>query len=390
MMGKVLILTPYFKPGYKAGGPIRSISNLIDFMSDKVQFDILTPDHDLGETKKYDGIKSGTWIERRGFKVRYIASGTFIKEFKKVLRSSNGGYEAIYMNSFFHPKYSILAFLLNKFSHYKINRVVIAPRGEFSESALRMGKFKKRIYLFFFKSLGFHKSTVWQASTDLERRDIQRVLGSQIRTYIAENVPTIINDRPNRRLKNEGELSIVFMSRIAPMKNLKGAIEVLSQAGDLEGKILFDIYGPQEDTAYWDDCVYDLEQLPSNIEWRYVGLVSPEKVSEILSGYHLFFLPTLGENYGHAIVESLSSGTPVLISNRTPWLNLAESKIGWDVPLDCLNCFIEKIEIMLNMDDHEFQKMSSAARSKAESLYNDFSLSESYIKLFDLRQRITK
>ena len=45
----------------------------------------------------------------------------------------------------------------------------------------------------------------------------------------------------------------------------------------------------------------------------YLGAVLPENVQGILSKYDLFVLPTRGENYGHVILESLATGTPVLM-----------------------------------------------------------------------------
>ena len=47
----------------------------------------------------------------------------------------------------------------------------------------------------------------------------------------------------------------------------------------------------------------------------------------------LFFLPTRGENFGHVIAEALSVGTPVLISDQTPWRKLAAVGLGHDLPL---------------------------------------------------------
>ena len=45
-------------------------------------------------------------------------------------------------------------------------------------------------------------------------------------------------------------------------------------------------------------------------------------------------LPTLGENFGHVIVEAWTAGCPVLVSDRTPWRQLASHGVGWDVALD--------------------------------------------------------
>jgi len=36
---KVFILTKYFEPGYKAGGPIRSLSNLVDHLGKDFSLD---------------------------------------------------------------------------------------------------------------------------------------------------------------------------------------------------------------------------------------------------------------------------------------------------------------------------------------------------------------
>src|SRR5690606_20694183 len=57
------------------------------------------------------------------------------------------------------------------------------------------------------------------------------------------------------------------------------------------------------------------------------------QVAALFSKYDLFFLPTRGENYGHVIAEALSMGTPVLISDQTPWRELQADDLGWDVPL---------------------------------------------------------
>ena len=67
---------------------------------------------------------------------------------------------------------------------------------------------------------------------------------------------------------------------------------------------------------------------------RYPGSADHEQVPQIIERYDLFFLPTLGENYGHVIAEALTAGTPVLLSDATPWRNLNSHGIGWDIPLN--------------------------------------------------------
>ena len=66
---------------------------------------------------------------------------------------------------------------------------------------------------------------------------------------------------------------------------------------------------------------------------KYMGIVKHERVGEVFAEHDLFLLPSLGENYSHVTCEALSAGCPVLISDRTPWRNLQQKGVGWDVPL---------------------------------------------------------
>lgn len=101
-----------------------------------------------------------------------------------------------------------------------------------------------------------------------------------------------------------------------------GAIDALKK---IKSQVVFDIYGPAEDQNYWAQCQESAKLLPQNIRFQYCGALQPMQVPDKLAEYDLFFLPTLGENFGHVIAEALSSGLPVLISDTTPWRDLAEN-----------------------------------------------------------------
>ena len=67
---------------------------------------------------------------------------------------------------------------------------------------------------------------------------------------------------------------------------------------------------------------------------KFGGPIEPNDLYATLKEFDLFVLPTLGENFGQVIWEALASGLPLLISDRTPWRNLTEFNIGWDLNLD--------------------------------------------------------
>ena len=54
---RILIFIDWFLPAYKAGGPIRSIANLVDHLSESFKFYIITGDRDLGDENSFNDIK---------------------------------------------------------------------------------------------------------------------------------------------------------------------------------------------------------------------------------------------------------------------------------------------------------------------------------------------
>lgn len=125
------------------------------------------------------------------------------------------------------------------------------------------------------------------------------------------------------------------------MKNLHFAIEALRL---VRHPVRFSIYGPDEDQDYWQRCQAAIAALPDHVQVVREGATPPEAVPGVLAAHDLMILPSLGEGFGHSIAESLAVGTPVLISDRTPWRNLAEHGLGLDLPLDDVTGFAAEID----------------------------------------------
>ena len=103
-----------------------------------------------------------------------------------------------------------------------------------------------------------------------------------------------------------------------------------------------------------------LKYLPNNIKWRYNGELDSQEIQNVFLRSDLFFFPTLGENFGYVIMESLSSYCPVLLSkNTTIFNNLDKYKIGSNIPLnDALDSwvnFIEGFQRVTNSDMEQFK-----------------------------------
>ena len=102
-----------------------------------------------------------------------------------------------------------------------------------------------------------------------------------------------------------------------------------------------------------------------------------------LYNYHVFLFPTLGENYGHVILEALSAGCPCIISDQTPWQHLEENQAGFVFPLDQKDRFAAVIDHYAEMTEGEFQKISESAHAYALRVGNESAQTTGYRHLFD-------
>jgi len=168
--------------------------------------------------------------------------------------------------------------------------------------------------------------------------------------------------------KKAGQAKMVFLSRFMRKKNFNWLLDHLH---DVKGDLSIDIYGPIEDADYWQKCQEIINTLPANIKIEPRGPVAHEGAANTLAKYHFFVLPTLGENFGHIFVEALAAGCPLIISDRTPWRNLEEQGIGWDMPLEEPESWLNVINNCLEMNNTDYSEMSQRARKFAVDWLSD-------------------
>jgi glycosyltransferase involved in cell wall biosynthesis len=298
----------------------------------------------------------------------------------RLLRETS--HDVLYLNSLFNPVYTLLPLLARRLAGSQKQRVVVAPRGECSPGALGLKRWKKRPFLVTAQIAGLYRNVLWHASTDDEAHLIRQKFGGEARIVVARNLPPMsVQQRAGCEVIGaSGPLRIVFLSRIARMKNLDYALRVLAKTCV---RIQFDIWGTLEDPDYWKKCQDQIRSLPDNVEAHYRGVADHSEVNKILADYDLFFLPTRGENYGHVITEAFSAGTPVLLSDQTPWRNLRSEGIGWDLPLENGEAaFLEAIEEASRKVRLERIAWRQRVLRFATDRLNDPSLLEANVALF--------
>jgi len=357
---KILIFIDWFLPGYKAGGPIQSVNNIVFHLHDAFDISIVTSNKDLGEELPYADLEFNTWHIKEHYKVIYLDEDHQNRSFYRDLLNKET-FDYIYFNSLFSIKFTLLPLWEIRNTSIKC---VLAPRGMVGKGALAIKPFKKKLFIRLFKLKGLHRRVIWHATSDLEQQEIEQQFGSNLDIRIASNLSSKMTPFSFKE-KQAKSLNVFFVSRIALKKNLLKALDYLSGT-DASHHIKFSIIGPIDEPDYWGACEAFIEKMPKHVEVRYLGAIPNDKLKDTLKYQHILLLPTMHENFGHVIMESWQNGCPVLISDQTPWLDLQEKYLGYAISLSKSDMFVKQLNYFSEMNADCFNKWSKSAYGFAE------------------------
>jgi glycosyltransferase involved in cell wall biosynthesis len=373
---RVLVFIDWYLPGFRAGGPIRSVSNMIDHLSDEFEFKVITTDTDYMEDQPYSNIIHDQWnVMPNGSFVYYLSKERLTRKNMAALLKGEE-FDVVYFNviySFWFTLYPM--WLLRKRNVIR----VLATRGMLGAKSMKIKRFKKGLFFTFAKLVGLFKKVTFHASNQNEADQIQSMFGKQVALKIASNMPPHFENEAHEGKGKSKPLRLVNIGRISPEKNLLYALRVLVMSND---EVTFDFYGPIYDEAYWQECQEVIEQLPQNVSVNYKGILERDQLSATLQQYDFLFFPSMGENFGYAILESLAHGLPVILSDTTPWKDVEVRGCGWEHPLSDPMRFVVRISECASMSEEDYQKMRQAAIDAAQAYTRNPAIREANRQLF--------
>jgi len=377
----ILIICNYYLPGYKRGGGLRTLVHMVERFRDRFDFRVIARDND-GDNIPYPNIKKDDWNEVEGAQVFYLSKDNVnMSKLRELITEVKPN--SIYLNSIFSTL-TIYYLTLRKMKLVPDIKTILAPEGELSDGALKFKSYKKKPFAALAKGTGLYRNLIWKTTADLEKEEAERFKGRGGKLFVAPNLPSkelLHNYQQNLKpQKIVGDVKMIFLSRYMRKKNFKWLVDNLV---DFDKNLTIDIYGPIEDEPYWDETKISIAKLPANIKIEYRGLLEYEKVLAKLFEYHFFILPTVGENFGHVFIEAMAAGCPLVISDRTPWLNLEEKNVGWDISLENPQKWRNILTFCINLDQLNYTKLSESARSFANQWLSDPKVEEDTLKVLE-------
>lgn len=372
---KILITIDWFLPGTKSGGPVRSYANMIAHLSRYFDFYIITRDTDYCSEEVYSTIQSNAWNRwNEHTQIYYFSKDQLTKENLKTLLSETS-FDRAYINGIYSWYFSILPLWLLK----DRSRVIVAARGMLNPQAFSVKGPKKKIFLAIASLFKLYKGVVFHATNSDEAEHIKESLGNTITIKIAPNLPRLRNDNVIIEKQKHHPARFVNIARISIEKGTLKTIEALHH---VKHEMILDLYGPIYDKAYWEKCQNSIKSLPQNVTVSYKGVLPSEEVPQTFDNYDFFVLLSEGENFGHAILEALTAGCPVIISDKTPWKELSSKSLGWDVSLDSPPDIVFSFEHAIQMSATEYSLYSSNAQKFSRTFIENPELLMLNLELF--------
>lgn len=362
---RVLVIASVYVPSRLSAGPIRSIEAIVEALADELSFYVLCADRDPGDALSYEGIRPRSWTQVGKAQVWYEPKGRMgPRLYRKLLKDLEP--TTIYFNNLYSFREFLLPAVIALASRRRV-RLVGGPRGIFDPGALSLKRTKKLAYIRALRLSGLPARMIFQASNEREAEQIRKALGPvEVVTtghlVLPPAPPSGVE--PTRPRKVPGRLDIVILGRVHPTKNLE---YLLARVARVRGEITLTIAGEAEDPAYRSRCMRAAEKL-EHVTIVELGAVPHDQVFALLGRHDIMALPTLGENFCHAIAESLSARTPVLVSDRTPWRGLAECGGGWDIPLEAPLEWEARLQQVCDMSAEELAALRNSTTTALSDL----------------------
>ena len=369
---KILAIIPSYKPAYTYGGPIQSVSALNEaLVHDGHSVCVLTSNANGTENLQVELNKP---YNLNGVEVFYFQRWTgdhsnfspalLMEAWKRVKKV-----DAVHIHAWWNL-ISIPAVLI---CILRGIRPVLSPRG--SVTSYTFGYRHSFLKSWFHALVGktLLKRSLIHVTSAQEANDVNTfIVNAEIHT-----LPNILDVKdPEERLDiDEKELSLIYIGRIDPKKNIEFIFDIAREKFNYPCRLVFIGEGPK---AYLDS----LKQIDSgNIRIHWLGPIYDDTKWKYISCADILMLPSKNENYGNVVLEALSQGTAVMVSENVGLKDyVLANQLGW-VPGDTPDAWRKQLDrIYLN------RSILQVIRHKApECIKRDFDqkkILQAYINLY--------
>jgi len=368
---RVLVSAGLFYPS-QLGGPANTLYWLAKGLVAKgISVSVVTSnkyiEHGLVEYDK--------WISIDDIRIRYCSTKTklscsVIWNSIKEINNCN----CVILSSFFYmPNIFIALYTL-----LSSKKLIWSPRGELYNNAIKESN-AKQVFVKILKLI-FKRRAVFHATSLEEKKNIEKYLGSNVKTFVIPNHMEL----PEKVKRNESkDMYLLYVGRIAPIKALDRLLLGLANSDafiESDYKLLIAGGVEKQFEGYYNQLKKILsENLLLKEKVVFLGNVEGEQKFQLYADAYYSILVSHSENFGNVVIEALSQGTPVIASHGTPWQKLVDCKAGLWIDNN-ENEIAKSIDKVIAMDEEDYLHIRDNAYKLALEfdVYNNI---DSWIKV---------
>lgn len=412
---KVIHITASYKPAYIYGGPIQSVGKLCEVLvgnkrwaldAQELNLQVLTTTangrNELDVKTSVPVLVEGvtvTYFKRWSKDHSHFSPGLLWGLRKEILRCAQDdkpgaqGENKIEMSKLqtlnskliihIHAWWNLVSLLSCFIAKWYRIPVVLSPRGMLTSYTLgNRNSYSKRII---HKLMGKQllKYCHIHATSEQEKTDILKIVEPKSIRVIS-NLVSLRSERqesksaaPDIKHQTKDSFKLIFLSRIEEKKGLELLFKALSTI-DISWKLTIAGSGERQ---YVQSLKVLTRQLKLSDKIYWIGQVSNEDKYSLMATHDLLVLTSYNENFANVVVESLSVGTPVLISERVGLSDYVKDRaLGWVTGVD--TAAIKKNITAAHQDPEKRQNIRNIAPLTIRKDFSDGTLAKEYLEFY--------
>ncbi|RZK75414.1 MAG: glycosyltransferase [Pedobacter sp.] len=371
---KILFIAPSYKPAYTYGGTIVVIAMLAEQLA-RLGADVSV------FTTMADGASELDVIS--GYE--YLIDGVKVTYFKRITGDHTHASPRLWLHLFreikkydvvhLHSWWNFLILGAAMVCKIKGIRPVFSPHGMLSTYIIETNNRRKKAIMNGLLGKNLLKGSVLHVTAESELSESRKIIPS----WKGQVIPNLVKLSEVFYPRKDNEIfTIGFLGRIDPKKGLDVLLKALS-------KVSFDYklqIAGEGRPMYVDELKNLIKELgiSSKVEW--VGWKGEDTKFEFLSQLDLFVLTSHNENFAIVVIEALSVGTPVLISEEVGLAGyVKERELGWVTTLDIQRVVYDLYTLHSNVLKRK--EICLQASRKIGEDFDETVLAKRYMRLYE-------
>ncbi len=332
-------------------------------------------------------------IRQNGYDIRYFRCAPF-RRYKfslsllRWLEHHAHEYDLAHIHALFSPVSSIAASI----ARHKKLPYILRPLGTLDPSDLLKKRHLKRLYAALLERPNLSGAAGVHFTSDQEAKISDRfgTITQDLIIPLGVSLPesNSISIREMFGIPDDRSL-VLFMSRIDPKKGLDLLIPALERLQKKQNFHFVLAGGNPQDPSYEARIRAQIHQSSLKDCTTIAGFVAGAEKTALLEAADLFVLPSYYENFGIAVAEAMSVGTPVVISDQVHiFTQVQQAEAGWISKCN-VSALTETLEQALN-DRSEQQRRGQNAQQYAQLHYSWDAIADQMIQAYAkiLKQKI--